>query len=118
MICPGAKRPPPMASELERETPVLGEDREERCGRATGCEGVRRGVIVGAMVSPSAPSKLLSTSVASLSESTGLPQDGQNRLASGTSLEQEIHRINSGDCITLAAMGQIWRRYLADKIFG
>lgn len=109
MTWPGVKRPPPMEPELVRETAALEAGREERCGGAATREGARRGVAGGAMVSPSAPTKLLSTRVASLPESTGLPQVGQYRLASGMSLEQETQRINSGDCITLAGMVQIGR---------
>src|ERR1700676_1044326 len=105
MIWPGAKRPPPMASETERKAVAPEEERDERCEGAMGCEDVRRGVLGGGMVSPSAPSKLSSTNVTWSLESTGLPQAGQYRLAFGTSLEQETQRINSGDCITVAVVG-------------
>jgi hypothetical protein len=104
MIWPGAKRPPPIASELERRAVALEEGREERCEGAMGCEDARRGVFGGAIVSPSGTSKLASTNVTWLLESTGSPHVGQYRLASGTSLEQEAQRINSGDCIIVAEL--------------
>src|ERR1700730_5588423 len=104
MIWPGAKRPPPIASEMERRAVALEEGREERCEGAMGCEDARRGVFGGAIVSPSGTSKLASTNVTWLLESTGSPHVGQYRLASGTSLEQEAQRINSGDCIIVAEL--------------
>jgi hypothetical protein len=101
MICPGANRPPPIASELERKLAELEGLREERCCGADGCEGARRG---GArtMVSPSMAG-LSPTSVVSLLESTAEPHPEQYRLASAISLEQEGQRMTSGDCITAAA---------------
>src|SRR6266852_6081161 len=107
MTCPGANRPPPMASELDNEPAELEGVREERWSGLAGCESGRRGV-AGAMVSPSLPSSS-STSVTSLLESTGVPHAAQNRLGSGISLEQEGQRIASGDCITVAGRARLSR---------
>src|SRR5258708_891510 len=80
-----------MASELEREPAELEDAREERCGGCGALKAPRRG-LAGARVSPSL-AKFSSMRVASILESTRLPQAEQNRLASGTSVAQEGQRI-------------------------
>src|SRR6266478_4052510 len=83
-----------MASELEREPAELEDAREGRCGGCAALKAARRG-LAGARVSPSL-AKFSSMRVASMLESTRLPQAEQNRLASGTSVAQEGQRIERG----------------------
>jgi len=79
---PGAKRPPPMASRFEEETPLgceMGRLELERGGAELGVLGVG---LCGAKVSPSIP-RPPPTIVAPASWLTPEPQEEQNLAVSG-----------------------------------
>jgi hypothetical protein len=99
MICPGAKRPPLMGSEVVKKLGLLEGVRGPRSEVAT--EGVlREGGVAGAIVSCSMP-KSSPAIVASALASTGFPHEEQNFPVGETFAPQEEQNMSERDSTIL-----------------